>query len=133
MAKGQLSGITAKHIPARRDQSPDRRLDQKAEQERMRHQERQYGGGERTAGEPRPAARHRDTARPSSPWGRTSRTSIMTTNAMMLCHSDGMTSTDNASTTAMTTLANSAPATFPRPPRIVIAKAFIVSGKPTVG
>ena len=57
----------------------------------------------------------------------------MVPKAMAFCHSEGITSTDSASTMAMMMLATKAPSRLPRPPRMVMAKALMVSVKPTAG
>src|SRR5215472_3099593 len=77
--------------------------------------------------------RHRAVVRPRRPWGRNKSTTIMTTKATPFCHWDGTTMTTSDSATPMITLARSAPARLPKPPRMVMAKALMVSGKPTAG
>ena len=58
---------------------------------------------------------------------------IITAKAMRFCHCEGITITDSDSAMLMTKLATSAPTGFPIPPRMVMAKALMVSGKPTAG
>src|SRR5262249_43518443 len=136
VAERDLSGIATEQIPARPEQRPDERLRGHGENERMRHEQRQqdrHDGDDGAHGACPTAGIHRVTARPSNPCGRTRSTSTMTANAIRFCHCDGMIMTASASATPTTRLAIKAPMRFPMPPRIVIAKALIVSGKPTAG
>ena len=52
---------------------------------------------------------------------------------MRLCHCEGITITESDSAMLMRKLATSAPTGLPIPPRMVMAKALMVSGKPTAG
>src|SRR5476649_1456017 len=139
MAERHLAGIAAQQIPARREQRPDQRLDRDVQHEGMRPDERRGKAGrgqgcDRKHARPpaNPPANH-DGFFPNRPFGRTSRTRIIVPKAMAFCHSEGMTITDSASTVAMMMLATSAPIRLPMPPRMVMAKALMVSVKPTAG
>src|SRR5262249_41237866 len=133
VAERDLPGIAGEQIPARGEQGPDHRLRRETQHEGMRDQrgQRDDDGRRREEEQPPSARPHRAVVRPSSPCGRTRSAAIITTKATPFCHCEGTTMTTSDSAMPMSRLARSAPARLPMPPRIVIANALNVSGKPT--
>src|SRR5215468_3057586 len=127
-----LPRVAGEEIPARGEESPNHGLGGQAQHKRMPHQHGQERGG-RAARHEQGASSHRVTARPSNPCGRSRSTAIMTRKATPFCHWEGTTITTIDSATPMIRLARSAPARLPMPPRMVMAKALMVSGNPTAG